>query len=247
MLYEKVTKRCSAVRLSKEEARESLARQFTGSEILELHRRGDKWVATLLMPKQAEFPPKDDDDGEEKSESKPKSEGDSEGSADSGASEGPPKADKPPVPGEEGPGPGGLEHTLAELSTLVHAIADHMGIGPGPDVGVPGAEDPMAPPGPPMPPPAGPPGAPPISHQEITHKTKLKPGDTPPGVTPIGSPAFSSIQRMASFDAFDDTPGKSIKEAKAELEELYGPHGFKVRQIKRVENGTRLAAKLSRR
>jgi hypothetical protein len=52
---------------------------------------------------------------------------------------------------------------------------------------------------------------------------------------------------MASFDAFDDTPQKSIKQAKDELEAIYGPYGFKVRQIKRVENGQRLAAKLTRR
>jgi hypothetical protein len=52
---------------------------------------------------------------------------------------------------------------------------------------------------------------------------------------------------MASFDAFDDTPGKSIRQAHDELTALYGPHGFAVRQIKRVEGGRRLAAKLSRK
>jgi hypothetical protein len=52
---------------------------------------------------------------------------------------------------------------------------------------------------------------------------------------------------MQSFDAFDDTPGKSIRQAKEELEREFGPLGFQVRQIKRVENGQRLAAKLSRR
>lgn len=269
MLYEKVTKRCSAVRLSREEARESLTSQFTDSEILDLKRRGDKWVATLLMPKEAEFPPKKDDDdagskeegdgGSEKSEGK-----DDSSKSDGDGGEGPPKADKPPHPGQAA---GGLEHAVAELTTMVHAIAEAMGVAPAP--AVPGADDmgmeggPM-PDGPPPPhghpggpeggggPPGGPPGGGPPGHQEIVHRTKMHPGDTPPGVTPIGAPAFSSVhtaqlQRVASFDAFDDTPNKSVKVAKEELEALYGPHGFKVRQIKRVENGQRLAAKLSRR
>lgn len=269
MLYEKVTKRCSAVRLSKEEARESLEHQFTGSEVLNLNRRGDKWVATLLIPKTAEFPPSTDSDSDSDDSPKPEKK-DSEGSSEGGKSEGPPKADKSPS-GDEGPsgpgGPGGgLEHTVAELTTLVHAIAESMGILPPP--GVPGGDEmgmgpdmggPPPPPGPEMG--GGDMGPPGTQHQapghgpgvqEIIHKTKLKPGDTPPGVTPIGTPAFSSVQstqlqRMASFDAFDDTPGKSIKEARLELDSLYSPYGFKVRQIKRVENGQRLAAKLSRR
>jgi hypothetical protein len=261
MLYTKVTKRCSAVRLSRDEARVSLEQQFDGSEILDLKRRGDKWVATLLMPHEAEFPPKKDGDNDSDDSESPKSESPEPSSpseeSDSGPSDGddgPPKADKPPHKGPEGEGAGGLDSAVAELTTLVHAIADKLGIGPGPMV--PGAED-VAPPLPDGPPPA-PPGAAgpagpagPEGHQEIVHRTKMHPGDTPPGVTPIGSPAFASVeasvQRMASFDAFDDTPGKSIKQAKEELEALYGPMGFKVRQIKRVENGQRLAAKLSRR
>lgn len=265
MLYEKVTKRCSAVRMSKEEAEASLLHQFPGSEVLDLNRRGDKWAATLLMPHNAEFPPSDEGGDDSGEESKPK-EKDSEGSSEGGSSEGPPKADKSPS-GEEGPeghgGPGGgIEHAVAELTSLVHMIADSMGILPPP--AVPGADD-MGmgggmggPPAPPHGPPMGPEGGggghiqPGGGPQEIVHKTKLRPGETPPGVTPIGSPAFSSVQssqlqRMASFDAFDDTPHKTIKEAKDELEAIYGPYGFKVRQIKRVENGRRLAAKLSRR
>ncbi len=251
MLYEKVTKRCSAVRLSRDEAKDSLLRQFTGSEILDLKRRGDKWVATLLLPKQAEFPPSDDGDEGESGPPKSDSEGSDKKEKSDSEGDGPPKADKPPHAPHDGPpgGPvGGLDAAVAELTTLVHAIADKMGIGPGPMV--PGGED-VPPPMPGGPPPGPPGGEPPVGHQEITHKTKLKPGDTPPGVTPIGSPAFASVQpqlaRMQSFDAFDDTPGKSIKEAKAELEAMYGPMGFQVRQIKRVENGRRLAAKLSRR
>lgn len=255
MLYTKRTVRCAARGLSREEAKLSLEHQFAGSEVLDVKRRGDKWVATLLEPKTAEFPFKDDEEDNADAPPKESDDSDSEDSPptnDSGESDGPPKGDKP-----EGK-PKGEKGELGQVLTLLHSIADALGIAP--PGAVPGAEDPLSPDGPPPPPP-GPPGAggPPPGdvggvggpgHQEIVHRTKLKPGDTPPGVTPIGAPAFASsnqLSRMASFDAFDDTPGKSIKEAKAELEALYGPHGFKVRQIKRVEGGRRLAAKLSRR
>jgi hypothetical protein len=249
MLYTKRTVRCSARGLNREQARISLERQFEGTELLDIKRRGDKWVATLLEPKTAEFPPSKDDDSD--SEAPPESESSDGGSEDSaspdsdgGESDGPPK--------KEGPSePKGEKAELAAALDLLHAIADHLGIVPG--GAAPGAEDPLALDGPPAPPPGPPPGGAPgvggPDHQEVVHRTKMKPGETPPGVTPIGAPAFASasISRMASFDAFDDTPGKTIKEAKAELEALYGPHGFTVRQIKRVEGGKRLAAKLSRR
>jgi hypothetical protein len=266
MLYQKRVVKAPAMGMTREAAAESLSKQFTkDTEILELKRRGDKWVATLLEPHTAEFPPgaggpPDEEagpptDGPPKAEKSESGDGDkdSKGSPDDKKGDGPPEGDK---------GPSG---EMAMVMDLLSAIADKLGIVPGMAPGaadgpVPG-EAPPPPPGPPAPPMGGPPmGGPPgmgagphgAGKQEIIHKTKLKPGDTPPGVTPIGAPAFSSVdtaqlQRMASFDAFDDTPNKSIKQAKDELEAIYGPHGFKVRQIKRVEGGTRLAAKLSRR
>ena len=242
MLYQKRTVNAPAKGRTREAAIQSIKEspQFPdGTEILDIKRRGDKWIATLLEPHTAEFPPPSDDE-----ESGPPTD------------EGPPKAEK----SESGDGDSdskGPSGEMAMMMDLMMAIADKLGVVPGP--AAPGAEDspvpgeaPPPPPGPPAPA-GGPPGAGggPPGHQEIVHKTKLKPGDTPPGVTPIGAPAFASVSndlsRMASFDAFDDTPGKSIKQAKDELEAIYGPHGFKVRQIKRVEGGTRLAAKLSRR
>lgn len=251
MLYAKRTVKCSAVRMSKDDARESLERQFEGAEVIDLKRRGDKWVATLLEPKQAEFPPKADDDSEDSPPPFEENGGDSGSDSEDGSGDEPPSSED----GGEGEGPPkgekGEKGELHAVLDLITQIADKLGIVPGPHA--PGAEDPMAPPGgPPVPPgppgagPAGPPGGP---GNEILHRTKLKPGETPPGGTPVGAPAFAStdLSRLASFDAFDDTPNKSIKEAHAELTAAYGPHGFTVRQIKRVEGGTRLAAKLSRR
>jgi len=229
MLYAKRTVKCSAIRMSKEDARESLERQFESAEVIDLKRRGDKWVATLLEPKTAEFPPSKDD---ESSGDAPPFAKEDEGGDSEAPEDGPPSDDGPPSPDSEGDGP----------------PKDKLGIMPPGAPMAPGAEDPMGgpPPGPPAP--AGPPGG---GHpgNEILHRTKLKPGETPPGGTPVGAPAFAStdFSRLASFDAFDDTPGKSIKQAHTELTRAYGPHGFVVRQIKRVENGQRLAAKLSRR
>lgn len=248
MLYAKRTVRCSAANISREKAKASLERQFEGAEVLDISRRGNKWVATLLEPKTAEFPPPKDEEKETETDAPEPKDTDSEDGPPSKDDAAPEKSDGPPKP----EGPKGEKAEISALMDLVTQIADKLGIVPG--GAAPGAEDAPLPDGPPAPP-AGPPAPSPHhpgvggeDHQEIVHRTKLKPGDTPPGVTPIGAPAFAStLARVGSFDAFDDTPGKSIKEAKAELEALYGPHGFKVRQIKRVENGQRLAAKLSRR
>jgi hypothetical protein len=255
MLYKKVTKRCSATKLSREQARDSLERYFDNSEIVSLQRRGSEWVATLMVPHVAADNPFSDDsadsDGPPVPDSKPKGDSDSDdsGDSDSPSSDGPPKAKDGDDKGPESP-----KGELAEVVTILHAIADKLGLGPGDPMG----GDPMAGPmdGPPGPPP-GPPGAPPAGppgdqKQHVVHERALKPGEAAPGTTPIGAPAFASVNsaklaRMQSFDAFDDTPGKSIRQAKEELEQQFGPLGFQVRQIKRVENGQRLAAKLSRR
>lgn len=243
MLYAKRTVRCSAKGITRETARTSLesSDQFTeGSELIDLRRRGEMWVATVLEPKIAEFPPSDDDDGDSGESGPPKADSESD-------SDGPPSDDGPPM--GDGPpkekGKGGEKAELSAVLDILSLIADKLGVGPG--AMAPGGEDPMMGGGPPPPPPPGPPmGGP--AQMDVRHKTKMKPGDAPPGSTPIGAPAFAStLARLASFDAFDDTPGKSIKTAKEELESLYGPHGFQVRQIKRVENGKRLAAKLTRR
>jgi hypothetical protein len=258
MDYTKRRVSCKAKGLSETEARESLqsSPKYAGAEVLGLEKQNGKWVATILVPKTAgppPFPPK----GEDNEESKPETE-DSEDSGppedaapepfkdegpDADEGEGPPKGEKPK--GEKG--------ELAELLTLVpliHQIAEKLGIGGAPEI--PGAGDgPM--PGPDGPPPPGPPAP----AKPPGAGGKLKPGELPnkPGVVPIGAPAFAStngsgdldLGRVGSFDAFDDTPGKTVKQAHAELDALYGPHGFRVRQIKRVENGQRLAAKLSRK
>lgn len=250
MLYQKRTVRCPARGLTREAAQASLERspKFSeDTEILDFKRRGDSWVATLLEPKKAEFPPQ----AEEEESGPPKPPSDDAPFEDDEPAEKEEKSEKPEgedgPPKKEGPGePKGEKAELALVMDMLTQIADKLGIVPGGDPMAMGAEDA------PLPPPPGPPPGPPGGGHpgnEILHRTKLKPGETPPGGTPVGAPAFAStdLTRLASFDAFDDTPQKSIREAKAELDALYGPHGFRVRQIKRVEGGARIAAKLSRR
>lgn len=237
MDFNKRIVRCARKGLSQEEALESLYGHpnFTeGTRVGGIRQSGGYWVATLLEPKAGgppPFPPKDDDAGSEPEG--PEEAFEDEDPDDDTDSPEPPKEDK----GNEEKG--GEKGELGALLQLVHQIADALGIGPEP--ALPGAED-GPPPGPdaPLPPPGHPAPKPPAA------KPKLRPGETPPGVTPINTPAFSSasdlVGRVASFTASSDE-FTSVKEAKASLEAEYGPHGYKVKQIKR--DGTKLHALLS--
>lgn len=182
-----------------------------GSVVSSIRRRKDHWVAEILEPKTAEFPPKKDEGGD-----------------DEGSSDGPPKDDGPPsdgppsddgggddlpegLPGLDGPpgleggddkpeGKGNTEDAILHtLTQILHALQgggapEGMGgpdaLGP-PDGGMAGPPPPKG--GPPM---GGPPGAggPPPGAKP---KPPMKPGMTPPGGTPIGAPAFASTREAA--------------------------------------------------
>ncbi len=253
--------RCSKAGFTQEQALESLYDHpnFDPAtmQVMAIRQAGTHWVAKLKV---AEFPPSDegsdeaesmDDVKPPKKEGPPSEEGgDDEGApaeggdegGDEGGPDGPPKP--PGAPGEE-KGGGELHH----LMTLVQQIADKLGIGGEP--GMPGAEDPMlggpegpAGPldGPPAPPHGGPHGAPHGGPAGPPAKPPLRPGMTPPGVTPTNTPAFASTQksqsivgRVASFTATEATD-MSFKQAKAELEALYGPQGYKVKQLREGSN-----------
>lgn len=227
--------------LSQEEALESLYSHpnfVEGTRVSAIRQSGGVWVATLLEPKQAEFPPSDDESGED--EPKPPKAEESDDSDDEGGDEGPdiPGLDKGPKD-DEGKGPKG---ELGEVLTLLHQIVDALGIGLEP--ALPGAEDgpPPGPDMPPAPPAAKAPGPPKPA------KPKLRPGETPPGVTPINTPAFSNVNdlvgKVASFTAKSE-PGefKNVKEAKTSLDEHFASGGYKVKQIRR--NGDCFEALLS--
>lgn len=265
MLYLKRTVKCSAVGISRDEAIASLeasTRFASGFEVLNMKKQANKWVATILEPKVADMPPfmDDNDDDDDNTPKKPKPPG---GDSDPDQEAPDPEGDSPPSPDGSGPPDGGPsdgppkekgghkeQAELHELISLVHSIADHLGLSaPGGDGGPMGG-GPDGPPGPPMPPPGGPPAGGPDDHQTIVHQRALKPGEAPPGTTPIGTPAFSSVaQNLSRINSFDMLGGDSkttIKQAKEDLTERFGSFGFKVVQANRRPDG-QIAAKLSRR
>lgn len=101
-----------------------------------------------------------------------------------------PKGDKKDKGGEKG--------ELGEIKELLTVLLTALGLGPdglGPDANpVPGADE-----GPPPPPPDAP-GADNKTH--TVHERALKPGESPPGTTPVGAPAFAHVR--------EDHPWKGI-------------------------------------
>lgn len=178
-------------------------------EITSLRRRGSRWVAELRAPKTAGPPPAFADEGPEEegpSDDAPDGppapspdEGPSdEGSPDDSGSEGPPSPDdgEKKEPGKEKKGD--VEgQILQTLQAILHALG---GGGPegmgGPDALGPGPDGPAGPPPPAHAGPGHPPGAgagPPGGGAPKPGRP-MKPGEAPPGSTPVGAPAFASRQ-----------------------------------------------------
>jgi hypothetical protein len=251
--------RSSKVGLTEAEARKSLIKEANfpeGYEISNLRKEGGRWIASVFIPKTSAPPFPPDNDNEENDElPEPKIEDKEEGgppSDEGGDDSGPPKEKsdhKPEDKSEKG--------ELGEVLDLLHMLLDAIA-GPTPPMG-PGAGGPPLPGGPPGPPPGppggggpgGPPGGPKV--QEVIHRRGLKPGESPPGSTPVGSPSFSSVIPLSEFNTLApetngrDENGKPITlaQAKKDLERQFTPYGFKVAQIKRHED--KIAALLTRR
>lgn len=227
--------------LSQEEALASLQDhpQFkAGTKIKSIRQHQDHWVAKLLEPKVAEFPPQenDDDDDDDDSEDGPEvevkaapsdSEGDSEDSGDDSGDSKPPFAKEGPDVEPELEAKG----ELGEVLGILHQIVEALGIGkpdglpgvdeafgeaPGPAAGGPPHKGPGRPPGTgaPKAPGAGPAGRP------------LR--DVPPGTNPMSGFA----KTIPSFTATTEE-SLSVKEAKADLEKTF--EGYRVKQIKRQD------------
>lgn len=201
--------------------------QKRNMKIADIKRRRDRWVATVFEPKHSGTPPFAVDEEEPESpkpeslefEDEPK-DLDSLDDLDDSEDEGE-KDEK------------SEDKDLSEVLDLVKAIADALGVSTTPkgldDLGGPGpGPDAEAPLPPPPPSKKGP--------------SKLKPGELPntPGVTPVGAPAFAKTQaagRVATFTATAPVSEfRNIKEAKASLDEEYGPMGYTVKQIKRHDD-----------
>ncbi len=216
-----------------------------GADEIEVFDVAGQWYAAVHVAAPPPFAgggPADADEGAPG----PKSVGPDDAEPSEGPEDGDEDGDegKPPFGKEKGEGEEGEGHEKAEgaiLHKLVDAvdkillalgIPDDMAAGNSP---VPGADGPPAPPGPPGP--AGPKGP----DQTVEHTKALKPGEVPPGGTPIGAPAFSHIHPhpweklvgvVATFETEERIPEqKTLASVDHELQELCHGTGFKVKQI----------------
>jgi hypothetical protein len=231
------------------------------------------WVAAVHV---ADGPPFGQPADSSEESSGPKSEGPDDTSPDDGGSDdegsdAPPKDDGGDGPPHKDDGGGGDKALLHHVLDLVSQIGMALGIPPagaGAEGMVPGEEGPPAPPGPPHGPSDGPHGGPPHGppgaggpDQEIKHERTMKPGEAPPGTTPVGAPAFAHtfkggphpwsevIGKVPSFDVEERIPDDhTIANVDHELQELAYGTPYKVKQIveSRNEHGHRIArAKIS--
>lgn len=222
----KIVRGPSSTRLSKEAAATELEKLpgFPKEATYSIEEVDGRWVAAVIVPKvAAPFPPKDDepapsgdssgppfDEGDKGDDvpSEKKDDGDDEPSSD-----GPPKQD----------GKMSVEHQLAQLTDMLTKITDALGLSD-PSGMVPGMDDGSVPPpgppgagGPPVPP--GKPGVDAQGKQHVIHERSLKPGEAPPGTTPVGAPSFASVQ------VEEDHPWKDAIEAGVKEFEVESPIG----------------------
>lgn len=214
-----------------------------------------RWVAAVVH-QAGPFPPPANGGGpdEEEASPAPKSEGPpggDESPGDGGEPDGDEGGDKPPSdsgdkpPHEKGGEKGEVHQLLQMLQQIMDALGIPVGMGaspvPGPDAG-------------PVPPPAGPPhgpGGP--NEQHVIHERVTKPGETPPGGTPVGAPAFASVKpdhpwahmagKVASFDVADQIGDSSLNTIQNELQALASQIGYRVSRLRedRDEQGNRIA------
>lgn len=205
-----------------------------------------RWVAAVHV---ADGPPfgAPADDAEEAPG--PKSEGPGDTAPDEGSDEGAPDdSDGPPKDGDEHKEKdekGGDKAILLSIHDALQKLMVALGI-PDEDPGagpVPGEDGPPAPPGPPG---AG--GPPPPQEKP------LKPGEAPPGATPVGAPSFSSVHpwssvigKVASFELEERIPeDHKLSAVDHELQQLAHGTIYKVKQLQesRNEQGHRIARAL---
>lgn len=175
--------------------------------------------------------------------------------SDDGDSDDKPKGDKKDKGESE-------KSELGEIKELLTTLCTALGIAPTPDSPIPGLDE-----GPPPPPPGDAPDAPGPSDlggdgkTHTVHERALKPGEAPPGTTPIGSPSFASLredhpwkQHLTSDESIKEiklaeaiSDDESMSHIAAELQRLAAETGvFKLDQLKedRDNSGQRVARAL---
>jgi hypothetical protein len=257
----------SSTRLTKEAAATALQKLdgFPKDAEFTLEDIDGRWVAAVV--KKAEFPPAAADDS---APSGPPSDGPAEESGPpSDEGEDKPKEDKKEdgEPSSEGApkeeGKLSVEHQLANLTDMLTKITDALGLSTPADGMVPGADDGAVPPpggethqkpgegGPADPAMGTEPGVGSDNKMHTVHERSLKPGEAPPGTTPVGAPAFASVQ-VEEDHPWKDAIESNIKEFEVEsvigdqplsavaheLKVLASPYGYIVTDLAPSGAGT---------
>lgn len=232
-----------------ETLRKSESSGFPKDAKYEIYEANGRYMAAVAWPKEAgPFPPSDEgevpggppSDEAPSEESGPPKEEDEKDKDDEPSSEG--------APGEEGKKPS-VEHQLANLTDMVTKITDALGLSTPADGMVPGADEgpPGGPPGLEEGPPSGPPGADGGGGPDkkiMRHERSMKPGEAPPGTTPVSAPSFASVQveeghpwkdaiesGAKEFEVYASIGEKSISAVATELKELAEPYGLVVTDL----------------
>ena len=140
-----------------------------------------------------------------------------------------------------------IEDKVEHLTDLLTKVVDALGLGDKPEKP---AED--APPSPDSP-------EDDAHHKDhLIHERALKPGEAPPGTTPVGAPAFSNVRedhpwknvagQAATFTVEDEVGNTPLSEVQGELKALASEIGYTVKQVRHSEdNGTyKVAALISK-
>lgn len=228
-------------KVSRQEAQQKLAGIGLpeGSIVGELRDIEGLWVVSAAIPKKATPPP-----FEPQEEAPP---GDSpEGPpSDDGGEGGPPPDDggeEKPEGDEKGDDKGkGVEHQVAQLTHMLTTLLTALGLDPT-GGGLPGPEGDV---GPTPPGPGGPPDVDQAGGDAKTHtvhERALKPGESPPGTTPIGSPAFASVSdehpwvdvigKKRTFLVESPIGDRTMSSVKDELNKLAEGTGYGLRRAK---------------
>lgn len=261
----KIVRGPSSTRLTKEAAADALQSLsgFPKEASFTLEEIDGRWYAAVVTPKVAgPFPPGPDDSAP----SGPPSEGPAESGPPEPDGEEKPKSEKKDEDGEpssEGApkeeGKLSVEHQLANLTDMLTKITDALGLSTPADGMIPGADDGA------VPPPGGPPGtgtgADPSMGKEpgvgsdnkmhTVHERSLKPGEAPPGTTPVGAPAFASVKvednhpwkdaieaSVKEFEVESPIGDQSISAVASELKGLAEPYGYIVTDLAPKGAGT---------
>lgn len=153
--------------------------------------------------------------------------------------------DGPPKDDGEDKGKGSIEEQVSHLTELLTTVVEALGLGGHhhDESPVPGLDD--APHGEPGL--DGPPGGPPApasgdGKSHTVHERALKPGEAPPGTTPIGAPSFASVSSDHPWHGIlgqkktftvEEVIGKDAKISaiSAELNKLSEGTGYRVAQL----------------